>query len=116
MMPRSRATIPAMLALLSLAGGLVLLAAVQYRWIKQLAVADARRMHAALDFAANQYADAFDHDLLTRMYLAFAAPNPEGSPEELSRRYEEWARSSRDAQIIHAVYFVAPGSTQLQQL
>lgn len=115
-MARSRGALPAFVALLSLAIGLVLLAYMQYRWIRELAIADGRRMHAALDFAANQYADSFDHDFLTRTYLSFAEPNPQGSAEELSGRYEAWAKSARDPRIIRAIYFVAPGSTELQQL
>lgn len=110
----SRATAAALTALITLAVALVVLATLQYRWIGLLATADARRMRSNIEFAANQFVNQVDHDLLTRTYIAFG--EPASSAEILVRRYQMWSDGYRGPKIIRAIYFVAPGSTELQRL
>src|SRR5258706_16481815 len=106
-MKGSRNAVAALISLAVLGAALVVLGALQYRWIGEMADAERQRMRAGIEFAAHHYSDDFDHEL-TRMFFAFQMALPDATPEHLSRRYEEWAASSRDPRIVKGIYFVPP--------
>jgi signal transduction histidine kinase len=106
-MKGSRSAAAALISLLVLATALIILGALQYRWIGEMADAERLRMRAGIEFAAQHFSDDFDHEL-TRMFFAFQIPEMEARPEQLFRRYDEWAASSRDPRIVKAIYFVPP--------
>jgi len=107
-MKGSRSAIAALISLAVLTAALIVLGALQYRWIGEMADAERQRMRTAIDFAAHHYADEFDHEL-TRMFLAFQLPMPDATPDHLIHRYDEWASAARDPRIVRAMYFVPPG-------
>lgn len=108
-MKGSRSAVAALISLVVLATALAVLGALQYRWIGEMADAERQRMRAGIDFAAHHFSDDFDHEL-TRMFFSFQMPMPEATAENLLRRYEEWAASSRDPRIVKSIYFVPPGN------
>lgn len=114
-MKGSRSAVASLIALVVLAIALAVLGTLQYRWIGEMANAGRQRMRAGIDFAAHHYADDFDHEL-TRIFLTFQLPLPESTPQNLLRRYDEWAATARDPKIIHAIYFAANGAADHLQL
>ena len=106
-MKGSRSAIASLISLAVLGAALVVLGALQYRWIGQMADAERLRMRAGIEFAAHHFSDEFDHEL-TRMFFSFQMPLPEATPDRLLHRYDEWTASARDPRIIKAIYFVSP--------
>jgi signal transduction histidine kinase len=114
-MKGSRNAVAALISLAVLGAALIVLGALQYRWIGEMADAERQRMRAGIDFAAHHYADDFDHEL-TRMFFAFQMPLPEATPDHLLRIYDEWSASSRDPRIVKAIYFVPPNGVDKIEL
>jgi len=112
-MKRSRNAIAALVSLAVLGAALVVLGALQYRWIGEMADAERQRMRAGIEFATHHYGDDFDHEL-TRMFFAFQMPLPEATPDHLLRVYDEWSASSRDPRIVKAIYFVPNGVEKIE--
>ena len=101
-----------------LAGGLlgliVLLAALQYRWLGQISEAERRRMSATAQTSASGFAEDFDREL-NRAYLLFQigiAPGGGSVPAQLAARYDRWQATARFPRMIKDVYVVtASGGT-----
>jgi len=107
-----------------LAGGLlgliVLLAALQYRWLGQISEAERRRMSATAQTSAAGFAEDFDREL-NRAYLLFQigiAANDDSVPAQLSARYDRWQATARFPRMIKDVYLVTTsgGSTTFKRL
>src|SRR6266851_2270825 len=92
---------------------LLSLAALQHRWIREVADAERQRMRAGIEFAAQHYREDFDRNL-TGLFFAFQMPLPEATPDRLLHRYDEWAASSRDPRIVKAIYFVPNDLEKIQ--
>ena len=114
-MKRSRNAVAALISLVVLAVALVVLGALQYRWIGAMGDAERQRMRAGIEFAAHHYSDDFDHEL-TRMFLSFQMPFPEANADHLLHRYDEWAASSRDPRLVKGIYFVPANELDKLQL
>jgi signal transduction histidine kinase len=114
-MKRSRNAVAALISLAVLGAALIVLGALQYRWIGEMADAERQRMSAGIEFAAHHYADDFDHEL-TRIFFAFQMPLPEATSDHLLRVYDEWSASSRDPRIVKAIYFVPPNGVDKIEL
>jgi signal transduction histidine kinase len=114
-MKGSRNAVAALISLAVLGAALVVLGALQYRWIGEMADAERQRMSAGIEFAAHHFGDDFDHEL-TRMFFAFQMPLPDATSDHLLRVYDEWSASSRDPRIVKAIYFVPPNGVDKIEL
>ena len=97
----------------ALAGGLlgliVLLAALQYRWLGQISEAERRQMSATAQTSATGFAEDFDREL-NRAYLLFQigiAPGDGSVPAQLMARYDRWQATARYPRMIKDVYLAA---------
>ncbi len=94
------------LLLVFLAALLLFLAALQYRWIGEVSAADEQRMKANIEFASRQFADELDGELARAFSSYQGMPNA----DELPHRYEEWASTTRDIQLLRSLYVVEDGA------
>jgi signal transduction histidine kinase len=96
------------LLLVLLGATLLFLAALQYRWIGDVSAADEQRMRANVEFASSQFADELDREL-ARTFASFQGmPNA----DDLPRRYEEWASTTREVRLLHSLYVIEDGAIQ----
>jgi signal transduction histidine kinase len=93
--------------LVLLAGGLAVLATLQYRWIDEVSEAEKLRMRASLELAARQFAGDFESEIV-EIFGAFAGPDS----DDVARSYEEWRRSAAHPKLIEAVYAISPDVEQ----
>lgn len=96
------------LLLVLLGATLLLLAALQYRWIGEVSAADEQRMRASIELASRQFAEELDREL-ARTFSSFQGmPNADDVP----RRYEEWASTTREVRLLRALYVIEDGAIQ----
>jgi signal transduction histidine kinase len=94
---------------------LAVLATLQVRWINDLSAADEQRRRGALDFAARRLADDVTREAM-RAHDAFdQSPR---DPNELARRYADWAASAREPKLLEAIFVAdnAGGELHLSRL
>ena len=94
------------LALLAL---IVLLAALQYRWLGRISDAEREGMRSALNTRATGFAGDFDAEL-TRAYLLFQV-DPQGTDDlsgRVSLRYDRWLTTARYPRLMKEVYIAGP--------
>src|SRR5437870_1964757 len=100
-MPPRWTNIVYLLLVLTFAGALVVLGALQYQWIGDLSTAEEQRMHGALDRGARHVAEDVDREI-GRMAGAFR--DSAATPDDLSRSLRQWTASARDARLLAGVY------------
>jgi signal transduction histidine kinase len=92
--------------LVALAGILVVLAVLQYRWISQVSEADRERIHTALENSVRQLRQEFNRELLNLCLASEPRPG-QGAPEDWSRvaeRMENWLQVSPYPGMVSQVY------------
>jgi signal transduction histidine kinase len=84
-----------------------ILATFQYHWIGQLSTAERERLQKSLGSQADDFADAFDAELLW-IEVAFQAGGAVGpdAAEPFARAYDAWREKARFPQIVRSVYLV----------
>jgi signal transduction histidine kinase len=84
------------------------LAALQYRWVGQLSVAERERMQRNLLNAADQFRDAFDDEVRDASVALQVGPTTarEGESQQYSERYTRWVNTANYPQIVADVYLV----------
>jgi signal transduction histidine kinase len=93
-----------------LIGLVVLLAAMQYRWLGQVSEAERDQLQKSLTQRAREFADDFDGEI-TRLYLALQSPTDPLSGQStaaLAGALEAWRASARFPQIVGAIYLAEP--------
>jgi signal transduction histidine kinase len=106
-MPR-RFQLPMYALAAGLLGLIVLLAALQYRWVAQISNAERERMKSTLSARSSAFAQDFDREL-TRAYLLFQMePVASGDtlPARLAVRYDRWHATARFPRLIRDIYVV----------
>lgn len=96
-------------AVAALAGILILLALLQYRWIGQASEADRERMRISLDRSVAQFILDLHRELF-RATLPFRLDPRAASDlhwERYADRYREWIRGAADTELLENVYLVA---------
>jgi signal transduction histidine kinase len=103
-----------------LAGGglvalLVVLAALQVRWLGEVAQADRQRLDAGARTALAALAADFDREV-SRAWLTFLPPFGGGgaSPPELEERWTAWRGSAPAPELVAALVLVEPGAPPLR--
>ena len=96
----------------ALLGLILLLAALQYKWLGQISGAERDRMTSILNTRASAFAQDFDREL-TRAYLLFQLdPMPDqGDAAALVARYDRWQATARFPRMIKDVYLVSSPDT-----
>ncbi len=100
----------------ALFGLIVLLAALQYRWLGQISDAERDRMKATLNARASAFALDVDREL-TRAYLLFQVDQPPGDDDVVARvgaRYDRWQATARFPRLIKEVDVVDSRDDRLQ--
>jgi signal transduction histidine kinase len=110
MFDRSRAPrLPLAVAVAALAVVLVLLAALQYRWVGQVGEAERARLQAGARTRVGQLAQEFDREV-TRAFAWLQVDadmlGPDGG-ERYAARYDRWAARTEHLGLVTAVYVVA---------
>lgn len=101
-MPTSPALIGALLALL------VLLATLQYYWLREVNAGDRERMQSIVDAGAVRFGEDFDLEV-ARMYLTFQIDSQAVLTRQWDRyaqRYEHWIQHAPYHKLVGAVYLV----------
>jgi len=93
--------------LILLAGGLAVLATLQYRWIGQVSEAERVRMRASLDLSGRQFGGDLAAEI-EEIFGTFAGPGG----EDAGRRYDEWLENAAHPRLIDAVYLVWPNAVR----
>ena len=100
--------LPVIAAVAGLLVALVLLAALQYRWVGQVGEAERARLQASAHGRAEQLAQDFDREV-TRAFALLQVDEdmlgPDGG-ERYFTRYERWASRSEHPGLVSAVYVV----------
>src|SRR5690242_12699639 len=97
---------PFVLAALVLAA-VVVLAALQFRWIARFYETRELRERAELENAAKRVAADIDVDIMRMLGMSeMREPNA----AELAERYDRWRAGASDPRILRAVYVVDPAS------
>lgn len=107
---RVRALASGLVVPVLLVGLVVLLAAMQYRWLGQVSEAEREQLQTSLSQRAREFADDFDGEI-TRLYLALQSPTDPlsgQSPAALAGALEAWRASARFSQIVGAIYIAEP--------
>jgi signal transduction histidine kinase len=92
--------------LAALAGILVVLAVLQYRWITQVSDADRERIQAGLENSVRQFRQEFNRELLNLCLASEPRPG-QAAPEDWSRvaeRLENWLQVSPFPGLVSQVY------------
>lgn len=117
---RGRFRVPLFAVALALLGLIVLLAALQYKWLGQISNAERDRMRASLGTRTTEFAHEFDGEI-SRAYLLFQVDPPQSGENLASRvasRYDRWQSTARYPRMIKDLYFVQAlpgGATKLQR-
>ncbi|HJZ47592.1 MAG TPA: HAMP domain-containing sensor histidine kinase, partial [Roseiflexaceae bacterium] len=101
-LPTSPALIGALLALL------VLLATLQYYWLREVNAGDRERMQSIVDAGAVRFGEDFDLEV-ARMYLTFQIDSQAVLTRQWDRyaqRYEHWIQHAPYHKLVGAVYLV----------
>jgi signal transduction histidine kinase len=118
--PAKRAFLPIALVAM-LAGVLVLLAVLQYRWSQEISRAERTRIEASLNTSVNQFRQEFYREL---MQVSTAFHNdPIAEPEAIllgyAERYQTWVRTATRPDLVVNVFVWRPDEhpdSQLMQL
>jgi signal transduction histidine kinase len=106
--PARAPRLPLFAAVGALLVALVLLAALQYRWVGQVGEAERARLQSSAHGRAEQLAQDFDREV-TRAFALLQVDEdmlgPEGG-ERYFTRYERWASRSEHPGLVSAVYVV----------
>jgi signal transduction histidine kinase len=106
--PARAPRLPLFAAVGALLVALVLLAALQYRWVGQVGEAERARLQSSAHGRAEQLAQDFDREV-TRAFALLQVDEdmlgPDGG-ERYAARYERWASRSEHPGLVSAVYVV----------
>lgn len=100
-----------LLLVVALAGLLLLLAVLQYRWLTQVSAADHERRQAALKVAAQRFSEDFDREL-ARAFISFQLDSQtlaQQAETEFARRYDRWHSQAPFPPLIKQVCLVTSG-------
>src|SRR5258705_13450914 len=102
------ARLPLFAAVAGLLVALVLLAALQYRWVGQVGEAERARLQASARSRAEQLAQDFDREVTRAFALLQIDEDMLGADggERYATRYERWASRSEHPALVSAVYVV----------
>ena len=92
----------------ALAGLVLLLAVLQYRWLTQVSAADHERRQAALKVAAQRFSEDFDREL-ARAFISFQLDSrtlQQQAEAEFARRYDRWHSQAPFPRLIKQVCLV----------
>jgi signal transduction histidine kinase len=106
MKPATGPSLPPVAVLIALAGILVVLAVLQYRWISQVSEADRERIQTALENSVRQLRQEFNRELLNLCLASEPRPG-QADPEDWSRvaeRMENWLQVSPYPGLVSQVY------------
>jgi hypothetical protein len=100
--------LPVIAAVAGLLVALVLLAALQYRWVGQVGEAERARLQASAHGRAEQLAQDFDREVTRAFALLQVDEDMLGTDggERYATRYERWASRSEHPSLVSAVYVV----------
>jgi len=100
--------LPVIAAVAGLLVALVLLAALQYRWVGQVGEAERARLQASARSRAEQLAQDFDREVTRAFALLQVDEDMLGADggERYATRYERWASRSEHPGLVSAVYVV----------
>jgi signal transduction histidine kinase len=79
----------------------------QYRWIGEVSVAERDRMQQRLQLDLDRLSRDFNNEIAAAC-RALAPMQSEEPDADFSRRYLEWRRTSRHAQLFHAIALAVP--------
>src|SRR5688500_1141949 len=87
---------------------LAVLAALQYRWLGQVSLAERQRMHETMTARARSLANDIDREL-SRLYLTFQIRDRDPSQFEalVAERYTFWRAGTRHPDLIEGLYTVS---------
>jgi signal transduction histidine kinase/type II secretory pathway pseudopilin PulG len=100
----------------------VVLGALQYRWLGQVSEAERAQLQRSLNQRAREFADEFDKEI--GLAYALLGATPESVEKDLwptlDRKVNSWKSQAPHADLVKAVYFTRPGlesgSRTLEQL
>ena len=98
--PRSTWTAATVIAVL-----MVVLAALQYRWISKASRAEQQRLRSGVEAAADGFADDLGHEV-TRVLFAFQP----GHERSVAERYRHWRETAVSPRLVREVFTAAPGA------
>jgi signal transduction histidine kinase len=89
------------------------LATLQYHWLGQVSQAERKQLQESLRGQAQDFADAFDVEILW-IEMAFQAAGPirPDDAEGLARAYDTWRDKAKYPQIVRAVYLADVSSSE----
>jgi signal transduction histidine kinase len=95
---------------------LAVLAALQYRWLGQVSLAERARMHETMTKRAELLANDIDREI-SRMFLTFQLREPDAARFEaaVADRYKIWRETARHPDLISALYTVNGATAELQK-
>jgi signal transduction histidine kinase len=108
-----RLLVPAALVVL-----VAVLATLQYHWLGQVSQAERERLQKSLRSQAQDFADAFDAELLwIEMAFQSNGPFPPEHPETFARAFDTWHDKAKYPQIVRAIYLAdaTGGDRTIQQ-
>jgi signal transduction histidine kinase len=102
--------LPVITAVAGLLVALVLLAALQYRWVGQVGEAERARLQAGAHTRVEQFAQDFDREVTRAFALLQVDEDMLGADggERYAARIERWAARSEHPGLVAAVYVVTP--------
>ena len=95
---------------------LAVLAALQYRWLGQVSLAERARMQETMSRRLQALANDIDREI-SRMYLTFQLRQPDAAAFEaaIADRYKLWREGSRHPDLISAIYVVDGATAEMQK-
>src|SRR5512132_1716910 len=108
-----RFRVPMFVVALALLALIVLLAALQYRWLGRISDAEREGMRSALNTHAAGFARDFDAEL-TRAYVLFQMePQAGGSlAARVAMRYDRWQATASYPRLVKEVYVAGAGAAE----
>ena len=92
---------------ITLAAVLVVLAALQYRWTKEISEADRVRMQSNLHMSLMNMRQDLSHEftgICNASLQPDGVPVSQGDPLRYIQRYQEWSRTTQHAPLVENVY------------
>jgi signal transduction histidine kinase len=96
----------------ALVGLVAWFAALEYRWLDQVSLADRGERRASLEQRAAEFADDFDREL-SRLYVFLQTASlgvETGAEAAFAKRYDAWHETARDPQMVRAIYWARAGT------
>ena len=114
MMGAGRRSVAPVAVLSALAGILVVLAVLQYRWISQVSEADRERIESALENSVRQFRQEFNRELLNLCLASVlrSGPDAERDWSRIADRLENWLQVSPYPGLVSQVYVWEAGQDE----